>query len=77
MSAEKVALGRRLFFDSRLSGNGTQACVSCHQPALAFTDGRGRAEGSTGEPHARSAMSLANVAYSVSLTWADPRLTTL
>ena len=77
MSAAKVALGRRLFFDSRLSGNGTQACVSCHQPAIAFTDGRARAEGSTGEPHARSAMSLANVAYSVSLTWADPRLTTL
>jgi cytochrome c peroxidase len=72
MSAEKVALGRRLFYDPRLSGNGTQSCSSCHQPARAFTDGRAHALGSTGESHPRSAMSLANVAYSASLTWADP-----
>jgi len=72
MSAEKVALGRRLFYDPRLSGNGTQSCSSCHQPARAFTDGRAHALGSTGQVHPRSAMSLANVAYSASLTWADP-----
>ena len=72
MSAERLALGRHLFYDPRLSGNGTQACASCHQPARAFTDGRARALGSTGESHPRSAMSLANVAYSASLTWADP-----
>lgn len=72
MSVEKLALGRRLFYDPRLSGNGTQSCSSCHQPARAFTDGRARALGSTGESHPRSAMSLANVAYSASLTWADP-----
>jgi hypothetical protein len=72
MSAERLALGRHLFYDPRLSGNGTQACSSCHQPARAFTDGRARALGSTGESHPRSAMSLANVAYSASLTWADP-----
>ena len=39
MTAEKVALGRRLFYDVRLSGNGTQACASCHQQERAFTDG--------------------------------------
>jgi cytochrome c peroxidase len=72
MSAEKVALGRRLFYDPRLSGNGTQSCSSCHQPERAFTDGRAHAMGSTGESHPRSAMSLANVAFSASLTWADP-----
>jgi cytochrome c peroxidase len=72
MSAEKLALGRRLFYDPRLSGNGTQSCSSCHQPARGFTDGRAHALGSTGESHPRSAMSLANVAYSASLTWADP-----
>ena len=72
MSAEKVALGRRLFFDPRLSGNGTQSCSSCHQPERAFTDGRAHALGSTGESHPRGAMSLANAAYSASLTWADP-----
>ena len=77
MSAERVALGRRLFFDPRLSGNGTQSCASCHQPERAFTDGRARALGSTGQLHPRSAMSLANVAYSASLTWADPGKRTL
>ena len=71
MSADKLALGRRLFHDPRLSGNGTQSCASCHQPAHAFTDGRAHALGSTGERHPRSAMSLANVAFSASLTWAD------
>jgi cytochrome c peroxidase len=71
MSAEKVALGRRLFYDVRLSGNGTQACSSCHQQKRAFTDGRARALGSTGETHPRSAMSLANAAYGASLTWID------
>jgi cytochrome c peroxidase len=40
MSAAKVAVGRRLFYDTRLSGNGTQACASCHRQELAFTDGR-------------------------------------
>ena len=72
MSEEKRELGRRLFYDTRLSGNATQSCASCHQPARAFSDGRARALGSTGQIHPRSAMSLANVAYSASLTWADP-----
>jgi len=72
MSAEKLALGRRLFYDPRLSGNVTQSCSSCHQSERAFTDGRAHAMGSTGESHPRSAMSLANVAFSASLTWADP-----
>jgi cytochrome c peroxidase len=69
MSAAKVELGRRLFYDVRLSGNSTQACASCHQQSRAFTDGRARALGSTGESHPRSAMSLVNAAYGASLTW--------
>ncbi len=77
MTAAKVELGRRLFHDRVLSGNGTYACSSCHRQELAFTDGRARAVGSTGEMHPRSAMSLANVAYGATLTWADPRLTRL
>jgi len=72
MSPEKRELGRRLFYDTRLSGNATQSCASCHQPARAFTDGLAHALGSTGQSHPRSAMSLANVAFSASLTWADP-----
>lgn len=70
MSAEKVELGRHLFFDTRLSGNGTQACASCHDPARAFTDGRAVPVGSTGELGRRNAMSLGNVAYASTQTWA-------
>lgn len=43
--ADAVALGRRLFFDPRLSADGSRSCASCHVPALAFTDGRTRAIG--------------------------------
>ena len=77
MTAAKIDLGRRLFYDTRLSGNGTFACATCHQQALAFTDGRARAIGSTGGVHARSAMSLANVAYNAWFGWADPTLRSL
>jgi len=72
MTNEKVELGRHLFYDTRLSGNGTQACASCHRQELAFTDGAVTATGSTGEAHPRNSMSLANVAYATTLTWANP-----
>ena len=77
MTVEKVELGRFLFFDTRLSGNRTQSCGSCHQQALAFTDGLAQAEGSTGELHPRSSMSIANAAYAASLTWANDVLVRL
>jgi cytochrome c peroxidase len=77
MTVARIDLGRRLFYDTRLSGNGTFACATCHQQARAFTDGRARAIGSTGVSHARSAMTLTNVAYNASLGWADPSLRTL
>jgi len=70
MTAAKVDLGRSLFFDTRLSINGTQACASCHDPARAFTDGRVTPLGATGEPGIHNAMSLVNVAYNSSSTWA-------
>ena len=77
MTPERVELGRHLFYDTRLSGNGTQSCATCHIQALAFTDGRAQALGSTGERHPRSAMSLVNVAYRDALTWANPTLRSL
>lgn len=77
MTEEKVKLGRRLFYDKRLSLNQTQSCGTCHQQALAFTDGKANAVGSTGEVHRRSAMSLVNVAYYSAQTWANPTQTTL
>jgi cytochrome c peroxidase len=77
MSDAKVQLGRRLFYDTRLSGNGTYACASCHRQARAFTDGRAHAIGSTGGVHPRSAMTLTNVAYNVTYGWADAALMSL
>lgn len=77
ITGAKVELGRRLFYDTRLSANGTQSCGSCHEQARAFTDGRPRAVGSTGQVHPRGSMSLVNVAYAQALTWANPRLTRL
>jgi cytochrome c peroxidase len=77
MSAEKVALGRHLFYDKRLSGNQTFSCASCHMQSRAFADPRPRGVGSTGEVHPRGAMSLANVAYSPALTWANPNMKSL
>ena len=77
MSGVKVELGRYLFYDKRMSGNGTQACATCHRQELAFTDGKPLAEGATGQIHPRSAMSLVNVAYSTALTWSNPGLRAL
>src|SRR5215468_12603221 len=74
MTAAKVELGRYLFYDKRISVNGKESCGSCHRQELAFTDGRARAEGTTGELHPRSSMSLANVAYAPYLTWANEEL---
>src|SRR5262249_46810949 len=77
MAVAKVELGRYLFYDKRLSVNGKESCGSCHRQELAFTDGRAHAEGTTGQLHPRSSMSLANVAYAPELTWANPELSSL
>lgn len=77
MSDAKVALGRRLFFETRLSVTGMYSCASCHDPARAFTDGRAMALGATGQPTANSAMALVNVAYNVSYGWQKPTVRSL
>ncbi len=76
-TAEKVELGRYLFYDTRLSVNGKSSCATCHKQELAFTDGLPRAVGATGEKHPRGAMSLVNVAYSAVLTWSNPGVASL
>ena len=58
MSDEKVELGHFLFYDTRMSGNGTYSCGSCHQEAHAFTDTLPVSMGSTGDMTPRGAMSL-------------------
>lgn len=77
MSAAKVELGRHLFHDRRLSGNGTIACASCHLQAKAFTDGRALSPGATGERTPRNAPGLANSAWNATYTWANPALVDL
>jgi cytochrome c peroxidase len=77
MSVAKVRLGRYLFYDKRLSVNGTQSCATCHKQELAFTDGRATGLGATGQSHSRSAMSLVNVAFNATLTWSNPALRSL
>jgi len=76
-TAEKVKLGRYLFYDKRLSVNGASSCATCHRQELAFTDGRAVAVGATGESHPRSSMSLANVAYSAAFNWSNPAVHSL
>jgi cytochrome c peroxidase len=77
MTPARVELGRRLFYDTRLSGNGTQSCATCHIQERAFTDGKARGVGSTGMVHPRGPMSLVNVAYRDALTWGNQDLRTL
>ena len=77
MSVAKVELGRYLFYDKRMSVNRKESCGTCHRQELAFTDGRAHAEGTTGQLHPRSSMSLVNVAYAPTLTWANPTLSSL
>jgi cytochrome c peroxidase len=62
-----VALGQQLFFDTRLSVDGTVACASCHPPSLDFQDGKplGQGVGTT----ARRTMPIAGTAYSPWLFW--------
>tara|TARA_R110002050_G_scaffold297339_2_gene458645 strand:- start:58011 stop:58991 length:981 start_codon:yes stop_codon:yes gene_type:complete len=60
---EKIALGKKLFFDTRLSKNNTISCSSCHNPALAFADSLTVSKGVNGRLGSRNAPSLINVAY--------------
>jgi cytochrome c peroxidase len=77
MTDAKVQLGRRLFYDVRLSSDETMSCASCHRQASAFTDGQQLHLGVTGELGIRNAMTLTNVAYLPSYTWANPTITSL
>ncbi len=77
MTAAKAELGRRFFYDTRLSGNGEQACASCHRPEHAFSEPRVRAVGSTGGRHRRNTLALVNIAYNDTLMWAHPGLRTI
>jgi cytochrome c peroxidase len=76
ITRDKLALGRRLFFERRLSRDGRTACASCHQPARAFSDGRPVAVGVLGRDGRRNTPSLLNRAYGGPFFW-DGRAATL
>ena len=69
LTNEGVALGRMLFYETKLSSTGSMSCGSCHQQNKAFTDGRAKAVGVDGIANPRGSMSLANVLWSTTLTW--------
>jgi cytochrome c peroxidase len=73
---EKIALGEKLFFDGRLSANGTVACATCHDPRLAFTDGRPVAVGILNRVQQRNAQTVLNALYNRTQFW-DGRAATL
>jgi len=77
MSFAKVTLGRHLFYDVRLSRDDSMSCSSCHEQARAFTDGSRTSLGFSGQHTPRNSMTLANVAYASTLTWANPLLLSL
>jgi cytochrome c peroxidase len=75
-SPQQTDLGRYLFFDPILSGDGSMSCASCHNPDKGFTDGRGRSVGAGNELLSRSAPTLWNVAFLKRFFW-DGRASTL
>ena len=73
---EKIALGEKLFFDGRLSADGSVACSTCHDPARAFTDGRPTSIGIKGGVGQRNAPTILNALYNKTQFW-DGRAATL
>lgn len=69
MTAEKVALGEMLYFDKRLSVDGSVSCAVCHDPASAFTDPEPFSTGAAGQQGTRNAPTLLNAMFSDWLFW--------
>ncbi|AFM04693.1 cytochrome c peroxidase [Bernardetia litoralis DSM 6794] len=66
---EGIELGRKLFYDKRLSSDGTVSCATCHKQELAFTDGKAKSIGVNNAEMSVSAMSLVNLTWNNRLTW--------
>ncbi len=66
---EKAALGKLLYFDTRLSADNTVSCASCHSPAFGFTDGKAVSDGIKAQRGGRSAPTVINRAYSLNQFW--------
>jgi cytochrome c peroxidase len=73
---QQIDLGRYLFFDPVLSGDGTVSCASCHDPDQGFSDGLPRSRGIGGQEVSRAAPTLWNTAFLNKFFW-DAHATTL
>jgi len=76
LTAEKIALGRQLYFDKRLSIDNTVACASCHDPAKGYSNGEQFATGVDGKKGGRNSPTVINSAYQSFQFW-DGRAKTL
>lgn len=76
LTAAKVSLGQKLYFDARLSADNTVSCATCHDPAKGFADGRPVAVGIGGKTGARNSPTALNSAYNELQFW-DGRASTL
>jgi cytochrome c peroxidase len=68
-TVETVAVGRKLFYDRRLSADDSVSCASCHNPAHGFTDGRRHSIGVGGKTGTRNAPTVLNAAYLALQFW--------
>ena len=73
---EKISLGQKLFFERRLSADGTVSCSTCHNPKLAFTDRKSTSVGIKGRVGQRNAPTILNALYNKTQFW-DGRAKTL
>lgn len=69
VSAALAELGRHLFFEPRLSGDGSRSCASCHAPDKGYADGRPLSRGYNGTEHFRNAPGLLSVRLRARLMW--------
>ncbi|MFB3922102.1 MAG: cytochrome-c peroxidase [Terriglobia bacterium] len=75
-TAETVALGRRLYYDTALSVDNTISCASCHDPKFGFGDGHQFSDGVRGQKGDRNSPTVLNAAYYTTQFW-DGRAGTL
>ena len=75
-TSEKISLGQKLFFERRLSVDGTVSCSTCHDPQLAFTDRKPLSVGIKGRVGQRNAPTILNALYNKTQFW-DGRVNTL
>ena len=76
MTDERVSLGKMLFFDTRLSGDGNISCASCHNPMFGWSDGLPTGRGFRGERLGRASPTIINTAFNDIQMW-DGRAATL